>query len=248
MITSAKYINYIVETVNVFRQELISKNKMGLFEGNPHVENFVCQLLNICFDYNLENLNSEKINFPGIDLGDKNKGIGFQVTATKTSEKIKTSLETIVRNNCHTTYPNIRFFITTSKQTSYSINSDAAPNIAFTPEIDILDFDSIFIRSMYLDIDKQKELVDYIHQQIPIVSDSIGVDFFTPNIIKRLEYNFTVNDWNDHELHIEHNFGYTPQVSVTTTNGSLVTARIIRSEKTVTLWAGNAFDGIALLS
>lgn len=67
MITSAKYINFIVEKLNVIRQEIISKNQMGLYDDNVHVENFVCYLLNSCFGYQLVNLNEKKANYKGIE-------------------------------------------------------------------------------------------------------------------------------------------------------------------------------------
>jgi len=50
-------------------------------------------LLNEIYDYQLENLNYEKNNYPGIDLGDKENNIGFQVTSRRDIRKIQDSLE-----------------------------------------------------------------------------------------------------------------------------------------------------------
>ena len=85
MITSGKYINYIIETINIIRQEIISKTPLGLTDENIFLETYICEILNRTFDYKLKNLNEEKANFPGVDLGNKQNNIGFQITSTKTS-------------------------------------------------------------------------------------------------------------------------------------------------------------------
>ena len=55
MINSGKYINYIIENLNVIRQEIISKNKLGLTDENIIVENFIGHILNLIYGYNLIN-------------------------------------------------------------------------------------------------------------------------------------------------------------------------------------------------
>jgi hypothetical protein len=52
-------------------------------------ENLALRLLNTAYDYNLENLNREQNNYPAIDLGDHERGIAFQVTASDELRKIK---------------------------------------------------------------------------------------------------------------------------------------------------------------
>jgi hypothetical protein len=175
MITSEKYINYIVETINVLRQEIVSRNKMGLTDHNIHIENFACYLLNEIFSYQLINLNSEQLNNPGIDLGDLNNGIGIQVTATKTSAKINSTLKTIFEHKCYEKYPKIKFFITTYKQEKYTAEDPCATYLNFSTDSDILDFDDLYKRAMHLDIAQQKNIAEYIQKQIPYVNASIEV-------------------------------------------------------------------------
>jgi hypothetical protein len=252
MITSAKYINYIVETINVLRQEIISRNQMGLLDDNIHIENFVCYLLNEIFSYQLINLNSEQRNSPGIDLGDSNKGIGIQVTATKTSAKINSTLKTIFEHKRYEKYPNIKFFVTTFKQETYTLEKSYAEHLKFNINSDVLDFDDLYKRSMYLNITQQKKIADYIHEQIPYVTASIGGDYFSPNTVKRLVQEFQSDSWvnceGDFDLVIEHNFGYLPQVCVMNLLGEECSVDLKRDEKVVKLRSRINFSGKVLFS
>lgn len=245
MITSGKYINFIIEAINVLRQELISRNGLGLTDENIHIENFVCYLLNLCFGYELKNLNEETANHPGIDLGDVKKGIGFAITSTKTSVKVNTTLDTVLQHNINEKYPRINIFITTAKQDSYTITSQYQP---FNPDVDILDFDDLYKKALYLDVAKQEEIASYIHTQMPYVSKSIGLDYFSPHTLKRHVAHFEPSDWENERLTIEHNFGYMPQVCVMDSDGNEVVVAIQRNEKTVIIGASVNFSGSALLS
>jgi hypothetical protein len=253
MITSAKYVNYIVETLNILRQELISLDGLKLYDGNIHAENFICTLLNMCYDYELINLNEEKSNFPGLDLGDKNLGIGVQITSTKTSLKVNNTLEKCCNHECYKTFPKIKIFILTEKQNKYSVTYNYEGMMEFDVEKDILDFDSLYIKIMYLSVTKQRQIADYILQEIPIVSSSLGVDFYCPSTYKRFQKNFEEGDWiekskNDYIINFEHNFGYIPQCATLEENGQQVSCEVKPDEKTVTIGATSRFKGKIILS
>jgi hypothetical protein len=88
-----------------------SHNAVGFFDINKLAEGVALKLLNEISDYQLENLNYEKINYPGIDLGDKINKIGFQVTSRNDSRKIYDNLEKFAKGPAKI-YPNgIRFLI-----------------------------------------------------------------------------------------------------------------------------------------
>lgn len=69
-----------------------SHNAIGFFDINKVAEGVALKLLNEIYDYQLENLNYEKSNYPGIDLGDKARRIGFQITSRRDARKIRESL------------------------------------------------------------------------------------------------------------------------------------------------------------
>jgi len=254
MITSAKYVYYIIETLNVLRQEIISKTPLGLTDENIFFENFICELLNQCYGYQLMNLNKDKANFPGIDLGNSKTGLGIQITSTKTSAKVNAIIKiTDNTKRVFDTYKALKIFVITSKQDCYSLTPFDTSKITFNWEKDILDFDDIYKASMYLSIEKQKLLADYVHQQAPFVSEQLGIDYYNPSFLKRVIHIFEKDKWevtdNGARYVIEHNFGYLPQVSIFDLENRLVITDWAPDEKYVVVEIGSpSFEGKALLS
>jgi len=83
MINTGKNFEEIVEMLSNFKIQVQTFSALGLTNINKHSENFIKRLLNLTYDFELENLNKHKSNFPGLDLGDFSEGIAYQITATK---------------------------------------------------------------------------------------------------------------------------------------------------------------------
>jgi hypothetical protein len=98
--------------------EVSLANASGYFDINKVSEGTALRLLNLVFEFQLADLNRVKNNFPGIDLGDDQKGmVAFQVTSQTDNGKLLSSLETFKANYVQK-YPNgIRFFILNHKKT-----------------------------------------------------------------------------------------------------------------------------------
>ena len=60
---------------------------------NIHGENYFRDVFNHVYGLNLQNANFESFNFPSIDLIDKENRIAYQITTTKSREKIDKTLE-----------------------------------------------------------------------------------------------------------------------------------------------------------
>ena len=71
----------------------------------------MCEVLNRIYGWKLENLNHVEKNFPGIDLGDWERGIGVQVTVEKTSSKINNTIAKIVKNEVYNKFPHLKILI-----------------------------------------------------------------------------------------------------------------------------------------
>ena len=112
----------IVHELSIYVNDIETKAENNLLDDNVLSEDFIKELLNVCMGWNLINLNTGTSKFPGIDLGDKEKCIGVQVTSTKTSQKILDSLNKIVSNNVDKDFNEIYFFILGRKQNSYSVD------------------------------------------------------------------------------------------------------------------------------
>lgn len=171
MLNRQKYLDEIIEKLNQIRSEIESKAKLNLTDGNIHFEEFICGLLNIIYGINLKCLNRVKSNFPGIDLGDEKLGLGIQVTSTKKSKKIDHTIKTCMDNKCYEKYPNLRFFITTRKQGSYSIATGYKGTIKFDPLEDIWDFDDIFKEIQTSEIEILEHVHEYVIKEVYRVSD-----------------------------------------------------------------------------
>ena len=233
MIKSGKYIGVIIEKLNIIRQEIISKSKLSLTDENIYLEDFVSQILNKVYDIELSNLNEDKANFPGIDLGDKKLKIGFQVTATKSSSKVNETI-TKVTSETHRVYESfdkLKFFILTEKQTTYAIAEFDSEKISFDWKRDVLDFDDIYKKVMYMDLQDQKELLEYIDEQAP------SLERINSRTIKLEKSTWIPNDKTELEVLIEHDFGSTPKVLVMDNEGvDISTAiNIKRNDKEVIL-------------
>jgi hypothetical protein len=168
MLKSKKDIDTIFEKVNVLRSLITSKAKQGLVDENKICENFMMNILNIIYDLKLENLNQESKNFPGLDLGDKNRSIAYQITSTISGKKINETLKICLDKGHYETYKGIHIFILTKKQKSYSIKTDTSKYFHFSSKENIHDFDDLYSKCLnQLNNDKLEKLKEYINKEIP---------------------------------------------------------------------------------
>ena len=157
MITRGIIIGKIVDDFSSLKYQIETRNRLGQFDLTKFCEDFIREVLNICFDLNLKNLNQTRSNFPGLDLGDKKNKKAYQITTQKTSAKINETLVKIIDND-EKNYDHFYVFIVGEKQTSYTIDADNAKKINFTHEGNIFDIDDILQRIVVLDIQKLESL------------------------------------------------------------------------------------------
>jgi len=110
MIKKKEIYDRIVHELSIYVNDIEAKSENNLLDDNIFSEDFIKDLLNVCMGWNLVNPNINTNRFPRIDLGDKERHIGVQVTSTKTSKKISYSLDKIVNNNVDKDYNEIYFF------------------------------------------------------------------------------------------------------------------------------------------
>ena len=77
--------------------EITLDNGMDFFDINRISEGFSAKLLNLVFEYELQDLNKVQKNHPGIDLGDFKNKIAFQVTSRTDFKKLVNDLSTFVK-------------------------------------------------------------------------------------------------------------------------------------------------------
>ncbi len=143
----------IQETHNRIRDRLAylsatvkAASAMGQIDIHRLSETVICPVLRIILDLpDLRNLNSEKRDSPGIDLGDPTAGVGIQVTVRANASKIHKTIRTCIQNDVYHQYPHLRFFVLTEKQTVYRLNfeRDLDGKLIFDPRADVLDYTDI---------------------------------------------------------------------------------------------------------
>ena len=78
--------------------------KLNMLDENKAMEDIMCEVLNRVYGWHLVNLNTKEKNYPGIDLGDIQQGLGIQVTADKTSAKIQYTFSKVIAHEVYETY------------------------------------------------------------------------------------------------------------------------------------------------
>ena len=97
---STKRIDYIVDSLINYKTKIEFLNKNGLFDAAKLYELFAIEICSLWFNQKFYNLNSQKANFPYVDLVSEDKTMYIQVsTAQDVLRKIKTTLQNIQNNN-----------------------------------------------------------------------------------------------------------------------------------------------------
>lgn len=164
MITRGHYIGHIVDDLTSIAEQVQTRCALKLYDLPLHLENFYKDLLSILLDINLKNLNEEQSNAPGLDLGDKKSGDAFQITATKTGQKINKTLKAVTDKQVGD-YPNIRMLIVIRKQTSYKkLDKVQMKRCGFSKD-DIWDFQDVCAKLVTADISKLERIHDLCNRE-----------------------------------------------------------------------------------
>lgn len=102
--------------LGVFKYYVELHNEIGNVDINKSSENFFCGLLNLVFDIKLRNLNRLQMNFPAIDLGDTERRVCYQITATSTSHKIRATLDKFKEKELYKEFDEINILIIGNKK------------------------------------------------------------------------------------------------------------------------------------
>ena len=157
------YVNKITTAAARFVLEVEGFNATSQYHINIHAEPFLIPVLNIIFGLELENLNdTQKKNFPAIDLADFKNRVAFQITATTSLEKVKTTLEKFTNHNLNKHFDILYIYIITEKQQSYSqdkLNSLLPDGFQFNAAHHIIDKDVLLQKINAISSTTQLELL-----------------------------------------------------------------------------------------
>jgi len=167
MLKREDYIKAIVDTLAILQKSIELRSIVGLYDANVIAEDFMQNLLNIVYDYELRNLNVTTRNQTSIDLGDLGNRVSFQVTATKKRGKIQETIDKFIKNTLYEQYSQLYICILQNKQKSYE-PFDTKGYFSFNTEEHILDFRDLVKRINSLNTKKLKQIKEFLDSEISI--------------------------------------------------------------------------------
>ncbi|MBD9634567.1 SMEK domain-containing protein [Pseudomonas sp. PDM19] len=164
MLTRGLLIGEILDELSSLSERIKLRTSLNLNDLPLFAEDFCKELLSTLLQGKFINLNAERSNSPGLDLGCIKNKIGIQVSATCTTEKINNTLDKITDDH-RKLYE--RFIILTlgKKQTSYTINKKLAKKNNFNEKGDIWDLKDIAKMAVDLELNELKELHSQVRNQ-----------------------------------------------------------------------------------
>jgi hypothetical protein len=189
MLTRGVIIGKLIDDISQLEAQVKLRAQLGLTDLNKYCEDFIKEVLNICFGYDLKNLNADRVNEPGLDLGDTTRKIAFQVTSTNTLDKITSTLKKVTKIQLGI-YSSINIFILGRKQSKYKLDPADATRCSFGPE-NILDIKDLCQQLIVLPYDKLYDLHKLFEREFQIVYTEFEVPdksgTYATSIVNKLE-------------------------------------------------------------
>lgn len=166
--------------------EIRLANASAFYDINKVSEGMAQQLLNIIFGYQLKDLNHQKINFPGIDLGDEEHcKYAFQVTSSINRGKINQTIDAFKLYNLHQRYSNgLKFFVVNNRKRIKQffvddLNFDSARDVLFAEDL----MDTIF-DLYYTDQTRFQNAKAFLAREFPLraISNELESDAPRPSL------------------------------------------------------------------
>lgn len=157
----------ISELLARFKAQVNILNAGSLFDVNVISEDFLIPLLNEIYDYELVNANQNIKNYPGIDLIDEKNKIGFQITSTNSFQKIKSTLDKIIKHKIYTKVNECFILIISEKPTNYNqdtVETTVQGKLKFSKK-NIIDLGDLFSKIKTLNLTKLQKISEYLKSQ-----------------------------------------------------------------------------------
>ena len=165
----------IRDLLSSFITKIKGSTALGLTDINKFSEVFILELFRELYNISsLRNLNIEKKNFPGLDLGDDVSGMAFQVTATSDLTKVKDTLLKVIDNKLYERFSSIQIFVITEKQTTYSqtaIDKITQGLFQFNVARDIIDYRDILSICATLELDHLIRVFEVLKKHLTLSND-----------------------------------------------------------------------------
>ncbi|MEP5341037.1 MAG: SMEK domain-containing protein [Algibacter sp.] len=152
----------IIEKISVLELKISHHNSLNLTDINIFSEDFICNLLNLTYNYGLETC--EKIHQPSIDLVDEKNSITFQVTSNKRKVKIQKTIDSFYSEKLYVDYPVLYILVLGKKQKDYK-NLKSYTEFEFRQSKNIIDFSSLIKKAKSLTARKMRKIIDLFESE-----------------------------------------------------------------------------------
>ncbi|MCU7667724.1 SMEK domain-containing protein [Bacillus thuringiensis] len=173
------------------------ESKQGYYNKNKDAENLFCGLLNLIHGYDLKNLNYESQNTPGIDLGDKQSRICYQITSQNTRDKIKESIEKFQNHKFNNTYDELIILIIGYKKKFHPFKNDE-----YDFKLKVIGIEEIGKEINEMSIEEKEEILKHLNMTIP---DLIQYESEYTDVVLKTGKNYAsfLDFFSDEEYHDE---------------------------------------------
>ena len=147
--------------------EIAGQNNLS----SSHVvaETTLAGLLNRVYGWELVNANAIRQNCPGIDLIDEARSIAVQVTATRTAEKVRHTLEEVAKSGV--VYKRLIVLLITNAQPTPAMQTCAVPT--YTGSVEVWNIPHVFRDARELDAVKLDALTKYLAAELGPVRERV---------------------------------------------------------------------------
>lgn len=166
MLERQRAIEKITELLATLQSKVKLSNSINLTDTNIHAENFYRDFLNLIFDYDLKNINSEEPNAAAIDLGDEQNKIAFQVTSTSTLTKSRNTVKTFIKRNLNLKYDKLIILNITEKKIHKEPFIGEEGIFQLDTSKDIWDLKDIIKKINSLDLDSINKIYLFLKKEI----------------------------------------------------------------------------------
>jgi hypothetical protein len=155
----------ITERISLLATLCELRGVIHLLDGNTISHEFFCRLLNEIFDLKLLVLDRTQANFWAIDLGDETNKRSFQITADKSSRKVREALEMYAKHDLAKTYGHMQVIVIGKKQASYQ-GVKIPDGLSFVPDGDIIDTKGLIKIIDALSTEKLEAIAKIVREEI----------------------------------------------------------------------------------
>ena len=170
--------NQLREVVSRLITEVDLATSQGRLDVNLVSEDAWIPILRDVFQCpGLINLNKKQKNFPGIDLGDEQDRVAFQITASTDLKKVKKTLSQFRDKNYKNSFDELHILTLTKKQSSYSqdaIDREIQGEFTFNAKKNIIDPGDILQRITSMRLGAQERLLNEFRVILGDIEDRLA--------------------------------------------------------------------------